>query len=205
MHHLRNKQHGRRGLRDLLAGRGRRRGFTLIEILVAVIIIVIGLVGVMAMQIVAIQANATARDTSEATVLAEQFVTLLQQDATAWTEGNDLSQTVWLKGGIANMDQWQVVTADEMVNGMGVPRSALHGLEAGRARFCVAYRLRTAVPNEALSGFVRVYWQRLGDARAMVDCGTGSGSSLSASDLDTTGRGVHMVTLPVTVRRTHAE
>ncbi|PJB49024.1 MAG: hypothetical protein CO108_01215, partial [Deltaproteobacteria bacterium CG_4_9_14_3_um_filter_63_12] len=54
--------------------KSRRRGFTMIEIMISVLIMIVGLVGIFAMQIVAIQANASSRDVTEALGVAEHFI-----------------------------------------------------------------------------------------------------------------------------------
>lgn len=181
-----------------------RRGFTLLEILMAVLIVVIGVIGIMAMQIVAIQANSTARDTTEAVNVGEHFATLLQQDASQWTLGSDLTSTTYLSDVGAD---WQVAFSGEPVNIMGVPAGDLDTKEVGRAKFCVGYRLEWAVTGEVITGLVRIYWPKLGGDDVFSDCGPGGngGGSLSVSDLDTEAPGANMVTFPVSVRRTHVD
>ncbi len=183
-------------------GSVHRAGFTMIEVMLAVLIMIIGLVGIMAMQVVAIQANGTARDLTEATNVAEHFVALLQQDGSSWNGGGTLDGTLYLQHVNTNPDTWMAVDAEPM-NVLGVPRDALAGMKgAGRAKYCVAYKLQWGVQGSVITGFVRVFWPRVSSTQTTAGCGSGAGVSLTDLDTKATSSGVSMVTLPLTVRRT---
>jgi prepilin-type N-terminal cleavage/methylation domain-containing protein len=56
----------------------RERGFTLVELLIALALSMIGLLGLMALQISAIKGNASSRNFAEATALAQEKLEKLQ-------------------------------------------------------------------------------------------------------------------------------
>jgi prepilin-type N-terminal cleavage/methylation domain-containing protein len=56
----------------------RQRGFTLVELLVALALSMVGLLGLLALQMLAIRSNATSRGYAEATALAQERVEVLQ-------------------------------------------------------------------------------------------------------------------------------
>jgi prepilin-type N-terminal cleavage/methylation domain-containing protein len=58
--------------------RRRDRGFTLVELLIALAISMVGLIGLMALQMVAIRSNASSRNFAEATALAQEKLEQLQ-------------------------------------------------------------------------------------------------------------------------------
>ncbi len=185
-----------------------RAGFTLIEVMLAVLIMIIGLVGIIAMQIVAIQANGAARDLTEATNVAEHFVALLQQDGSSWNGGGTLDGTIYLTDLDTTPDTWLPIS-DQPMNVLGVPREDLAGLKgAGRAKYCVAYKLHWGVQDAVITGFVRVFWPRISSTQTTAGCGTGTGVALTDLDIAvgatdrTSASGISMVTLPLTVRRT---
>lgn len=158
----------------------------------------------MAMQIVAIQANANARSSTEATNVAEHFVTVLQQDATRWQAGTDTSQTNLIAPAITDAGSWRVASS-EPVNVLGVQKSNLIDKEKGRAKYCVGYVLDWGVTGQVISGFVTVYWPRIGGDAAFANCFDNGDGTLDLAGLQAQGGRVGIVTLPLTLRRTHVD
>ncbi|MDX9721342.1 MAG: prepilin-type N-terminal cleavage/methylation domain-containing protein [Myxococcota bacterium] len=140
-----------------------RSGFTIIEVLIAVLVMVIGLVGVMAMQVVAIQANGQSRDVSEATAIAEHFATILQQDGSNWQQSGNLGNTIYLQDAIASAGAWfSPYSAPVNALGLALPNLDAGDKAIGRAKFCVEFNARWGLANELVSGYVMVYWPRVG-------------------------------------------
>jgi type II secretory pathway pseudopilin PulG len=84
--------------------RTTRRGYTAIEVLLAMTVLMIGAAGVMTMQKSAIQSNLDARKLDMANSIAHDWLERLTTDATQWTlPGNNVSggvnlvNTQWLK------------------------------------------------------------------------------------------------------------
>src|SRR5262249_22179703 len=79
------------------------RGFTAVEVLVAMTLFAIGAAGVISMQKVAIEGNADARSFDVATGIGAEWLGRLRRDSMAWTKPNaidttnNLSTTTWLK------------------------------------------------------------------------------------------------------------
>ncbi len=180
-------------------GRRGAQGFTIIEVMVALLVLVVGLVGVIAMQIVAIQGNAVAREASEAIILAEHIHTTLQQDALAWTDSGT-GATEYLKnlptsaptGGLP----WIPWEGGSWLSPLGVPKSAV---AIPRQRFCAAYQVMEPVSGSLITGFIRVYWSVDRSSALRENCG-----QVEPGDLDeaaTAPPGIRFVTLPLSIKR----
>jgi type II secretory pathway pseudopilin PulG len=88
----------------LSRSRGKLRGYTAVEVLLAMTVLLIGSAGVMTMQKVSIQANLEARKLDVANSIAHAWMERLQTDATQWTLPSNsvagapnLGNTMWLK------------------------------------------------------------------------------------------------------------
>ncbi len=166
--------------------RARARGYTAVEVLIAMTLFAIGAAGVIGMQRVTIQGGEDARRYDIATNIANEWVSRLQRDATFWTQPNptnpdvmNISQTRWLKA---------VDTCANLFCNIPQPSAPADGLspafdQFGRdlaspvttqALYCVQYRLIwLAAPGLGptypmplkMTGLmradVRVYWNKL--------------------------------------------
>ena len=173
-------------LRLSRANRANARGYTSVEVLIAMTLLAIGAAGVIGMQRVTIQGGEDARRFDMATNIANEWITRLQKDAAFWRTQPDLTQldtmgfnsTTWLK----NIDG----CANKFCT-IPMPAGAPEGLSPafdvfGRdlpsgitteAYFCVQYRLtwiaspgpspynRPLRPSALMRAEVRVYWNRL--------------------------------------------
>jgi prepilin-type N-terminal cleavage/methylation domain-containing protein len=72
--------------------RKKQKGFTLVEILIALALSLVGLMGLMALQLLAVRSNANSRNFAEATALAQEKIESLQSTSyvsiAAATESN---------------------------------------------------------------------------------------------------------------------
>lgn len=176
----------------LQSRRGRERGYTAVEVLMAMTLFAIGAAGVIGMQRAVIQGGEDARRADMATNIAHTWSARLQRDSTFWTQPNatvpdkiDLDKTRWLK----NVD-----TCSNLFCNIPVPAAPAAGLSPafdsfGRdlpsgtteAVYCVQYRLTwitppglgPTYPNPSVTGLmraeVRVYYARL-ERAAIGDC-----------------------------------
>ncbi|MEZ4467634.1 MAG: prepilin-type N-terminal cleavage/methylation domain-containing protein [bacterium] len=141
--------------------RARRRGFTIIEVLVAVVITAIGFAAIFSLQIGSMQGNIEAREMAAATNLAERYVATLRREAFQWVAGPrpQAAQSALLGQGPAT---WHSLTP-RPVDHNGRPHvadDARFGSPLARQRFCVQYWMsdRDQVLDGVLNVRVRVIW-----------------------------------------------
>ncbi len=142
----------------------RPRGFSLVEVLVAVVVSAVGFAAVFALQIRTMQGNISAREQAAAMVLAESGDG--DSCARSPTAGGARGAPRRVAGRRAA--HWHALT-DQPVDHTGLPlnSNAIPGSELNRQRFCVHYwleRLDGDVRANVLNLRVRVVWPR-GDER----------------------------------------
>lgn len=78
----------------------RRRGYTVVEVIMAIAVLGLGAAGVIAMQKATLIGNTNARNLATATTIAQSWIERLRLDAQAWNEAGgspDLStDTLWI-------------------------------------------------------------------------------------------------------------
>lgn len=74
----------------------RSRGYTAVEVMLAMTVMIISSAGVMSMQRAAIQGNLDARKLDVANSIARVWLDRLATDATSWDAATGLTQTLWL-------------------------------------------------------------------------------------------------------------
>ena len=77
-----------RSPRLLRSARAATRGYTIVEVLLAMTVLIIGTASVISMQKAAIQGNLDARKTDIATNIARMWMERLQRDSMSWTSSN---------------------------------------------------------------------------------------------------------------------
>lgn len=179
----------------------KRRGYTVVELLMAITLFAIGVAGIIALQKVTSTANRYAKNLAIATHIAQGWQEQLQTDSVLWNFPNgtatasDLGDTVWLQV-IANKNgSWIVpVTGSNLTydansnwgaafDPLGRPIAAG---ETTPAAFCTHIRLTRLyselAPNGLIRSEVRVFW--LQDGQNTVD-----GQALCNKDTDAVGVG----------------
>jgi len=68
-----------------MKSRTSQRGYTVIEVMMSMTLLLIGAVGVMAMQQAAVQGNTDAREMDVASSIARSWIERVERDATLWT------------------------------------------------------------------------------------------------------------------------
>jgi prepilin-type N-terminal cleavage/methylation domain-containing protein len=157
------------------------RGYTAVEVLMAMTIMAIGAAAVMSMQKAAIQGNLDARKTDLANSIARTWVERLQRDAMNWTmpssaypTGDDfaaarLIQPYVGKGWYLPTALMKITTPETMSPGFDILGRDVEFNDLPNAQFCVNVRLTwltppalTASPVEPglIRADVRVLWPR---------------------------------------------
>ena len=200
------------------------RGFSLSEILVVLTLTTVGFIAIINLQIGTVEAVATARNTTEATNLAEHVIELIRSDAIEWTaDGDTVDSTRFPYLSVAGTatagggSGWVLATlspdtdrrvgslGDAFVNPSGSDRECNAGIlnefPADRnKRFCVFYRLTWVVPDYLLRADVRVAWMRGRQTMtAYSTCGSDNPTETATLFNDTSR--VASVTIPATVMR----
>lgn len=179
------------------------RGYTIVELMMALAVLAIGTLGIIAMQKVTAVSNQHAKNLAIATRIAEAWQEQLATDAVAWNQpspkstGDDLgTDTRWLKLIITKPDVWLQPDYDATVK-FGPAFDALGNpvvlpTDAERTRFCTNIRLSWLYPAKPLSDTdppgngliraeVRVFWVRDGAATTSAFCSADNAVSLGTA------------------------
>jgi type IV pilus assembly protein PilV len=151
----------------------KQRGYTVIEVMIALTLLAVGTSGIIAMQKVTAIANRDAKSLVVATQVARTWIERLRADATQWNHPSptspesDLADTRWLKtvNGVwfrPNDDLAGSPAADALGNDV-------RDTDLANAVFCTNVRLTWpygpppgAPPPYLIRAEVRVYWMRDG-------------------------------------------
>ncbi len=165
-------RHRRRSARAGL----QQSGYTIVELMMALSVITIGVMGVIAMQKVTIDANQHAKNLAIATHIAESWLDELAAESAQWNDTNDFDETVWLQKAGPETTQnpaWFLPDYDQGrrfgagFDALGSPVAAQN--YESDAHFCTHVRLTWIHGQETFkkgSGLiraqVRVFWRRSG-------------------------------------------
>jgi prepilin-type N-terminal cleavage/methylation domain-containing protein len=133
------------------------RGFTIVEVLIAVVVSAIGFAAIFSLQIGTMQANVSAREMAASATLAERYIEVLRRDSFDWVNG--LRPGEFLN---AQPRRWHTFTpAPVDHNGRAfITDDEDFGSPLARQRFCVHYWLATeqGTYDGLLTARVRVVW-----------------------------------------------
>jgi prepilin-type N-terminal cleavage/methylation domain-containing protein len=197
------------------AGRAAR-GYTAVEVLIAMTVMTVGAAAVMTMQKASIQGNLDARRVDIATAIARTWEERLQTDAMAWTQPNagvpnvnnlGSSNGAIIQRGLSSPGIW-VYPSDYIagVNGGNTPWSYgfdilgrdLALTDVGSATFCVAVQFNVLVPGTVapalLRADVRVLWLRGLGANSPTPTPCGGSDALSANPSSAVYQAVYVTT-----------
>lgn len=148
-----------------IRSRARARGYTMIEVMMALGLLAVGATGIIAMEKAAVLGNATARSVATATALAERWVERLRADAMLWnttTPLSDIGETRWLKNVTLTPGIWTLPT---IVPGQASPYADPLGADIILANddapvgYCTHVMYRQITPK-MINATVRVTWRR---------------------------------------------
>lgn len=157
------------------ANRKAARGYTAVEVMMAMTLLLVGAVGVMAMQRAAVQGNADAREMDVASSIARGWLERLERDATLWTPSTvaivppaNLASATLVHENLTG--QWFVPSSrlsntapqdDYESAGFDILGQDMTDLTAAGLRYCVNVRLTPLTTDQTLiRAEVRVFWPR---------------------------------------------
>jgi prepilin-type N-terminal cleavage/methylation domain-containing protein len=173
----------------------RQRGYTAVELLMAISIFAIGVSGIIAMEKVTVSANQHAKQLAIATHIAEAWLDQLNADAALWNHpspGNtlsDITDAQWLSQAAAgnNTGWFRPAYSAQRTFGAGFDLygSPLSDAQVADQVYCTHIRLTWLYPETAGNGLlraeVRVFWVRDGQG-GTVDgqpvCAAGTAANL---------------------------
>ncbi|MDC0747259.1 type IV pilus modification PilV family protein [Polyangium mundeleinium] len=179
------------------------RGYTIIEVMMALAILAVGATGVIALQKVALIGNSNARIGDGARQVASTWAERLKVDALQWNDPlgiPDIGETRWLATSVVydpvnppGPGQW--ILAPE-VPGWSSPVADIHGADVAigdtttNGVFCTHLQMARAVQKPlslvgathpiAVRGLVRVIWRR--DLAPITECRTTAPASIEDND-----------------------
>ena len=193
-----------------MTGPSARRGYTIVELMIAISVMAIGITGIISMQKVTLVANQHAKNLSIATQIASAWLDALSADALQWnnpgrtSNSTDLPQTRWLN----NVNDTWFRPAYDATLAFGPAFDALgnpvdeSAVSAGRAVYCTHLRLSWLFPetgnlfgmpvngNGLIRAEVRVFWLREGGPGA---AGVACAASTAPADISPAVATYHFV------------
>lgn len=172
--------------------RARERGYTAVELMIAVGVFGIGVAGIISMQKVTSVSNQHAKNLSIATHIAESWLDMLATDAVTWNHPSkngsgapDIGETTWLKRVKPNANaatDWLLPDYSTLLafgpafDALGNPVDP--AANPGSVAFCSHLRLSylyqpNADGNGLIRAEVRVFWLRDGQGFAQPMCSSG--------------------------------
>jgi prepilin-type N-terminal cleavage/methylation domain-containing protein len=175
----------------------RQRGYTAVELMMAIGIFGVGVTGIISMQKVTSVSNQHAKNLSIATNIAESWLDMLTTDAARWTApsrsggAKRVDTTTWLSGVKPNASgagNWFLPIWDPGLqfgpafDALGNPVNPATGTVA----FCSHLRLSwlyqpTNDGNGLIRAEVRVFWLRDGQGFAQNMCAVGQAASVGSA------------------------
>ncbi|MGH7437241.1 MAG: type II secretion system protein [Polyangiaceae bacterium] len=97
--------------RTLFTPGAAARGYTIVEVLLAMTVLIIGAAGVMTMQKASMQGNLDARKTDLATNIGRMWIERIQRDSMSWTQPANFSNAQLLGSAGTTLGNWFLPTA----------------------------------------------------------------------------------------------
>ncbi len=170
--------------------RKRPRGYTVVELMMALAVFATGVTGIIAMQRTVIAANRHARNLTVANGIAQAWLDQLAADSTMWQ--SNFAQTVWLQSidGAGVNGAWQL-PAQSLAGARNFgPTFNVFGAPSATANdYCAHIRLTWLAFDEMHGGSagtgsiraeVRVFWLRDGATRIPGDCNGAAAATMTA-------------------------
>jgi prepilin-type N-terminal cleavage/methylation domain-containing protein len=153
----------------LRRSRARQRGYTLVELMMALALFTVAMLGIVSLQKITAASNAHAKNVAMAERIAQAWGGQLEMDASAWRgsfgSGFLNSAAIWQRPGYVGTRGFGAA-----FDALGNPLSDT-STDLAKARFCTHVRMSWLYPptmgvggNGMLRAEIRVFWQRNGEA-----------------------------------------
>lgn len=146
--------------------RGPLRGYTLVELMMALALFTVAVVGIIALQKIVIVSNAHAKNVAMAQRIAQAWAGQLEMDGTEWRTG-------FGSGWLNDANVWQrppYIAARQFGGAFDALGNPLKDNELSRAAFCSHVRMAWLFPNTMgtagngmLRAEIRVFWLKDGE------------------------------------------
>lgn len=184
--------------------RRNQQGFTLLEVMMALTVLAIGMVGIVALQAATIGSTQDASQFTTANAVARTWIQRLQRDAQRWNHPSDkvptddINETAWLQVADARANQWFRPDASTVLepgaspafdrNGNDIDLANVNGMRDD-AVYCTHLRLRRLYPD-MVRAEVRVFWKKrhLGDGVNFIKYGLAAGLCSKTGNEDELGK-----------------
>lgn len=159
------------------ACRASSRGYSAIEVMIAMSLLAIASTGVFALQKVTFTGNASAKNMAVANQVARTWVERLRADSAAWnypsaahpevvcsgsSTAGCIGGTAWLKG-VSSPNVWAKPLSDALRGGAAFDALGNDVSASGApTTYCTHLRLSWLYPNQLLRAEVRVFWLKNG-------------------------------------------
>jgi type IV pilus assembly protein PilV len=167
--------------------RRSRRGYTVVELMMALGVLAVGVTGIIAMQKVTVTSNAQARRLAAATSIVQAWQEQLAADAVAWNHPSvrngtpDITaDTVWLRLVETNQGNWTQPAwnaarsfgpaFDGLARPLEVPANQAQAQYCTHVRLTYLYPPTNPVGNGLIRAEVRVFWPRDGAPQVRTFC-----------------------------------
>ncbi len=151
-----------------------QRGFTMIEVMMALTVLAIGMLGIIALQKATVVGNQEAQQITVANAIARSWIERLQRDAGRWNHPStlkaksDIDETVWLNnvGGPSSLWFRPVMSGLEPGASPAFDRNGVDidltdsAKMLSDAVYCTHLRLRWIYPDQLIRAEVRVFWAK---------------------------------------------
>jgi Prokaryotic N-terminal methylation motif len=148
-------------------GRRRRAAYTVVEVMMAMAVLAVGVVGIIATEKITIASNVHSKNLAIATRVGEAWLGMLGAESALWDNTGSFARTTWLQQG-AGVATWFRPSYNTALffgpgfDALGNPVRTVD--EDPNARFCVDLRLSPLTTNNTGGGLiraeVRVVWLR---------------------------------------------
>lgn len=139
----------------------KNEGFTLIEVMMALAILVVGAVGILSLQSASTRGNIAGRQMSAATQRSTVWIERLRRDALFWQRPGFPAAAAPQAQYLSQVGaDWFVPVSDAPTETAGAGWTGQDRVGTEAVHYCTHVRLSWAIPNESIRADVRTYWSK---------------------------------------------